>query len=369
MTNKDLYEFIGQCLALDHHADSRNKIRDIIAGELIDWEKFVAVCSKHLITPAIYHQFHRHDLLHCLPQSLVKYLAEITSANARRNENIISQMTEIIQILREYQIYPVFMKGSGNLIDHLYPDKACRIMGDIDFLVREQDFLKSVQVLKDNGYHHGHPVHGDPMTFKHYPRLWKQNREADIEIHRIPVSEKYKGWFNYQLIEKEMVAPIGCSDCFVLSDNHKIILNFIHSQLSHSGKAMGIVSYRDIYDLQLLFQRHGKPVTGIDSGFQKSANTYFQMANRLLHRQGSEEKCHAIDRTMFYQIHRLNLSSRTFYQSYRVVRKLGSLFKAYCRILRNALISKEIRRLVIDRLSHPQWYQAHFKMWKSVFVP
>ncbi|HAX97103.1 MAG TPA: hypothetical protein DCY35_11390 [Prolixibacteraceae bacterium] len=369
MTNKDLYEFIGQCLALTHQTDSRDHILDMVSGETIDWEKFVSVCSKHLITPAIYLQFQCNDLLPYLPENLVEYLAEITMSNARRNENIIRQMIEITQILREYQIYPVFLKGSGNLIDHLYPDQACRMMGDIDFLVREEDFLKSVQIMKDNGYHHEHPVFGDPTTFKHYPRLWKQNRVADIEIHRIPVSEKYNKWFNYQVIANEMVTPKGLSDCFVLSDNHKIILNYIHSQLSHSGEAMGIVSYRDIYDLHLLNHRYGKPVTGIDSRYQKSASTYFQMANRLLHLPGSEEKFHILDRNLFYQIHQLNLSSRTFYQTHRAVRKLVSLIKVYTKILCKAHSSKEIRKLVINRLSQPQWYRAHFKMWKSVFVP
>lgn len=355
MTNKELYEWIGICLAMNHRPDFRNRVVEPVIGGCIPWELFVSTCSNHLITPTIFLTFKKHDILRHLPQSLMEYLAEVTQLNAARNEKIITQIGEITDALRAYRIYPIFLKGSAHLIDQLYPEIAYRMLGDIDFLVREQDYLRSVQILSDIGYQCRCQIYGDPMNLKHYPRMWKEHGAADIEIHRIPVSEKYAKWLNYQIIASEMYSPIGNPDCFVLSDKHKVILNFIHSQLGHSGKTMGIVSYRDIYDLHLIMQRHGKPLSGVDSEFAGSAGSYFQIADHLLHRNDQKEFSLPLNRNLFFKIHQLNLSSRTFYLIFHGLRRNIIRTRAYSRILLGIVTSAELRKLVFDRLSHPPW--------------
>lgn len=362
MTNRELYKWIGICLAMDHRPDYRNRVLEQVVEGSIPWELFVSTCSNHLITPTIFLTFKKHDIVRHLPQGLMEYLAEVTQLNAARNEKIISQMAEITDALRSYRINPIFLKGSAHLIDQLYPEIAYRMVGDIDFLVREQDYLRSVQILSDIGYQCRCQVYGDPMNLKHYPRMWKENGAADIEIHRIPVSEKYAKWLNYQVIASEMYSPIGNPDCFVLSDKHKIILNFIHSQLGHSGKTMGIVSYRDIYDLHLLMQRHGKPVSGVDSEFAGSAGSYFQIADHLLHLNDLKEYSIPLKRSLFFKIHQLNLSSRTFYLIYHGLRRIIIRMRAYSRILLGIVTSAELRKLVFDRLSHPPWIRK-FPQW------
>ena len=362
MTNREIYEWIGICLAMNHRPDYRNRVVEPVIGGCIPWELFVSTCSNHLITPTIFLTFKKHDIVRHLPQGLMEYLAEVTQLNAARNEKIITQIGEITDALRSYRIYPIFLKGSAHLIDQLYPEIAYRMVGDIDFLVREQDYLRSVQILSDIGYQCRCQLYGDPMNLKHYPRMWKENGAADIEIHRIPVSEKYAKWLNYQAIASEMYSPIGNPDCFVLSDKHKIILNFIHSQLGHSGKTLGIVSYRDIYDLHLIMQRHDKPMLEKDSGFMGIASSYFQLANHLLHHNDQKECSLPLKRNLFFKIHQLNLSSRTFYLTYHGSRKFLSRIKAYFRILPGIITSADVRKLVFDRLSHPPWIRK-FPQW------
>ena len=44
------------------------------------------------------------------------------------------------------------MKGTANLLDNLYVDIADRMIGDIDFLVRDEDFLPAVEIVLKLGY-------------------------------------------------------------------------------------------------------------------------------------------------------------------------------------------------------------------------
>ncbi|HAQ21344.1 MAG TPA: hypothetical protein DCR40_19255 [Prolixibacteraceae bacterium] len=65
-------------------------------------------------------------------------------------------MDDITAILNKENIQPVFLKGTANLLDGLYSDVGERMIGDIDFLVKEEDYLKAAELLKsvDKKYHY-----------------------------------------------------------------------------------------------------------------------------------------------------------------------------------------------------------------------
>ena len=70
----------------------------------------------------------------------------------KRNEEIIAQAKELNTLLLEHNITPIFIKGTGNLLEGLYEDIAERMVGDIDFLFSKEDYPRAIELLKDNGY-------------------------------------------------------------------------------------------------------------------------------------------------------------------------------------------------------------------------
>lgn len=52
-------------------------------------------------------------------------------------------------------INPIFIKGTGNLLEDLYCDLAERMVGDgiINFIVSKDDYLKTVELLKSDRYY------------------------------------------------------------------------------------------------------------------------------------------------------------------------------------------------------------------------
>lgn len=372
MTSNELFYFAGKCLALDEHPEFKAEIIRHIADESINWQDFTELCSNHLILPAIYLKFRIHEILSHIPEDLSDFLTEIHGLNLIRNEQIMRQIGEIVGILNASNISPTILKGAGNLLDGLYSNAGERIMGDIDFLVPENCYLLAAKLMKDAGYctYSEIPDYNDVNNMKHYPRLHHPEFSAAIEIHRIPVKDNYLGWFNTDVIDLEKKVPLTINGCFVESDNHKIVHNFIHSQLSNQGHLSGIVSLRDLYDIYLLSKRSDLNDSIIHIKTKQKAIAYFVFAGNAL---GIEEQFpfkHNLAYWMFSKRHSLNMSSNTFYRTYRNVLFFRErIFTKYISQLIISIYSAEIRQSLFGRLSDRNWYKSHFRLYKSFFFP
>jgi hypothetical protein len=71
----------------------------------------------------------------------------ITDLNRARNENIIEQAKELNELLVANNITPIFLKGTGNLLEGLYRDLSERMLSDIDFIVSMEEYLKTSSTL------------------------------------------------------------------------------------------------------------------------------------------------------------------------------------------------------------------------------
>jgi hypothetical protein len=361
MTNKELFYFIGKCLMLDEDPGFKQEIIAKVEAGTIDWLKFSAACSEHLIIPAIYLKLKSHSIVEFLPEEFSKYLKYIYDLNLSRNTQILEQLHEITDILNQNNIYPIFLKGAGNLLDGLYSDIGERILGDIDFLVPENDFLKSAKLLENEGYEMIEPyLYFGMDSIRHYPRLSKTGL-ADIEIHR-QLTENHQNWFHPGITNQGIKEVAAHKGCYVLSDKHKIILNFIHSQLDNEGHIYGIVSFRDLYDLYLLSQKTDIQQIIPDIKTKRKAIAYFEFAGKAF---GLYEGLYAernFSAWLFAKKLDLNLSSATFYYFYRsIVYFLHHIFIGHTTQIIKSFYSKNVRRAVIRRLGDRKWYYTYLK--------
>ena len=318
MTILPIY-FIGQCLALDEHPSFRETIITQFSDPGYDWNSFIWTGSNHLVLPAIYLKFRKHDLLGYLPEVLAQHLEEIHSLNCTRNTQIIAQMKEITATFNRAGISPVYLKGTGNLIDGIYSDIGERIVGDIDLLVPEAGYLKAVELAKAIGYenHWGEPR--NPEKLKHYPGLYRADVPADIEIHRLPVVPEYLKHFNSEMIFAQKTKVEGYAGCFVAGINHKVIQNFIHSQLSNAGHRLGVVALRDVYDLYCFSKRTNLQQTIQVAPYRKKYINYLKISEQILNLPG---RFCPVDQkfSRFYRLKfSLNSSSTLFLKTNRLV--------------------------------------------------
>jgi hypothetical protein len=282
MKKKEIFYLIGKCLTLDTRtAEEKQQILEDIKADRISWTVFVKIASDHLVLPVIYINFRDHDFLKFLPDDLVQHLQHIYNLNLERNKKILKQIDEINQLLSQSNITPIYLKGAGNLLDGLYPDIGARMMGDIDFLVSEINFLKTAEILKKAGYYH--PDNYVPEfnnRYKHFPRMTKKGMPAEVEIHRRVVKKGYQ-YFNFEFIDKEKKNISDKCLYYAMCDKHNLIMNLFHAYLTKDDP--NNTTFRLLYDYYLLSKKIDVLQTYKEFGhYQKQVKTYYYWANDML---------------------------------------------------------------------------------------
>ena len=128
MNYKETLFFIAKCLTISLEEKNRQEIEKQLKSKTIDWDTVVKVSTAHYVFPALYCNLQRVDFLQYLPQELVSYMEHVTDINRERNKQIISQAKELNNVLLANNIRPIFLKGTGNLLEGLYEDIAERMV-------------------------------------------------------------------------------------------------------------------------------------------------------------------------------------------------------------------------------------------------
>lgn len=264
MTFKETIFFVGQCLTINYEEKNKLVIKNILNSQSVDWDSVIKVSTSHLVLPALYLNLQSADFLKYLPKDLVEYMNEITKLNRKRNLQIIEQAKEINGLLISNGIKPIFLKGTGNLLEGLYEDIGERMVGDIDFIVKKSELIKTIIILKKNHYENLRSDNNPFPYYRHIERIIKDNRIAAVEIHKELLNKNYTKEFNYDLIKKEAQ---NFGDIFVMSYEHQIILSSIAKQINDDGIFYKDIALRSAYDIYLLSRK--RPVFELCFGLDK----------------------------------------------------------------------------------------------------
>ncbi len=359
MKPSDIFLFAAQCLALDENPD----FKETVVSTLQDQEnndRFIKLCSDHYILPAVFLKFKKHGLLQVWHENYLHHIEDIYQRNKERNMAILSQIDEINGLLLKENIRAVYLKGTAQLMDGLYSDTGERMISDIDFLVQEKDYFKAARILLQLGYREQSKNFVDLNKLKHYPRLFNEDRPVAVEIHRIPVDTPYTKYYSSEKVFRHCKVPINKSNCFVPSDEHKTIHNFIHCQLADNGYRDKHCNLRSLYDLYLLAGRICLQPLIHQTGFPQQTGEYFACAQKIF--QGSEHFPVATtqrgnrlyQRIFYYQDH-----PRNYKLWLRSKRLLHLIFVRYLFRFIRAIFEQESRKYICRRICDKSWYSYH----------
>ncbi len=285
MNYKEALFFIGKCLTITHENKNRLEIEQKLQKGDIDWDTIVKVSTGQFVFPALYCNLKRVDFLHYLPDDLVEYMKYITNLNHERNQQLINEAKEINELLLYNNITPIFLKGTGNLLEGLYEDIAERMVGDIDLLVHKNDFDITVKALKKYGYSEKIKYFVDnTIVNRHYPKITKEHKIGAIEVHyKMITDEKY---FNYDSIKLKTILK----NITVLSWEDQILMTSYNKQINDKGQWYKTVSLRNSYDLYLLSKKASvkktinsfkNPTSVLLNNFVASSNLIFSNPKTL----------------------------------------------------------------------------------------
>src|SRR5690606_28096649 len=166
--------------------------------------------------------------------------------NRERNLQIIEEANEINTHLRAHNIKPIFLKGTGNLLEGLYDDIAERMVGDIDILVKKEECDRAFILLSDLGY--TNKISEVYDEYRHLPRIANDNKLAAVEIHWDMIGKKSKS-FNYNTIQSTLMEKKGF---LFLSIENQIKLTVYAKFVNDEAYHLKNTSLRAAYDFFLL---------------------------------------------------------------------------------------------------------------------
>ncbi|MDT7833490.1 nucleotidyltransferase family protein [Flavobacteriaceae bacterium S356] len=274
MSYKETLFFIAKCLTISHETANYVIVKNAVEKETVDWDSVVKVSTEHYVFPALYCNLKRKELLSHLPKDLVEYMQHIATLNKDRNLQIKEQALEINKLLKTRGILPVFLKGTGFLLQGFYENIAERMIGDIDFIVSEKDYENAITVLKKNGY--GNKAHklDNVKLGKHYPRLIHKEKIAAVEVHFRILKEPYDEVFNYEFVKNHTVELP--ENIRILNYDHQVLHTVFNKQANDLGYWYKTISLRNCYDLFLLSKK-----TNTLSAI-KSVSKHFDILNAFL---------------------------------------------------------------------------------------
>lgn len=362
MTYKETLFFVGQSLTINHEEKNKIVIEEQLKNNTVDWDAVVKVSTGHFVFPAMYCNLKRVDFLHYLPEDLVQYMQHITDLNRKRNEKIIAQAKEINTLLLANSITPIFLKGTGNLLEGLYEDIAERMVGDIDFIVSKYEYQKVIKVLLDFGYETVHKQEYYYPEFKHYPRIHKKDDKniVAVEIHKELITEKYAKEFHYDMIKNNTQNKNGI---YVLSNANQLNLTIIAKQINDFGNDYKTITLRNAYDVFLLAQNtRVKDAINIFKTLHVPLNNFLAICYEVMGKIKSLEysltkKTKSYVDIFYKQLEYPSLKKEKHYK--KVYQKV--LFKKRMEYVFFTLYKKEFRQWILNRLTDKKWKQYQLK--------
>lgn len=353
MTYKETLSFIGKCLTINYEKHNSLFVEKDLKSGHVDWDSVVKISASHYVFPTLYCNFKRANFLHYLPEELVNYLTHITDLNRQRNEQIMAQAKEINTILLANNITPIFLKGTGNLLEGLYDDIAERIVGDIDFLVAPEEFKTTVSLLKKDGYYAVSKEHSE--FHWHAPRIIKNDKICAVEIHKRVLKKPYTYILNYPTLVKDSVS-IG--KFRVASFNNQLLIHILQKQLNDNLYFSKIIALKTTYDIYLLHVKKRAVIDrNINDTIDKKINNFLSCASFILNHSKNITYTKNKSSEKYLKSYNLLLENSTkektkiaFIDSYL---KVKERFK----IIQYSFVDKEYRTFTIRKIKQIDFYK------------
>ncbi|WP_299012217.1 nucleotidyltransferase family protein [uncultured Polaribacter sp.] len=352
MNYKETLFFVAKCLTIFFEKKNKKEIEEQLKNEEIDWDAVVKLSTEHYVFPALYCNLKRANFLQYLPEELVNYMAHITTLNRERNQQIIDQAKEINQLLLENNITPIFLKGTGNLLEGLYEDIAERMVGDIDFLVAKEDCNKAFEILNNSGYNKLTELYDD---FRHLPRLTSANKIAAVEIHREMIKDKKASFFNLDSIKSTVISK---NNCKILSPENQIKLTIFSKFINDDAYILKSIGLRPAYDTLCIFYASKINLQLIEEKkMKKELNTGLRLYATILDKPKKmfffpdDENKKYVDKII--KSLDKNNSKNKLYTRYLFI---SERFK----ILVKALYKKNYFNFVLSKVFERNWYKRRF---------
>ncbi len=157
---------------------SKRKIKELL-GENLDWNfiKDLAIRNKiiHLLCNTLKNNFQSE-----IDEEVYTQISDEVSVHVSSNKDALNLLFDVNQLLSSEDIPVIIFKGL--VFSYLvYDSSTYRCQGDIDLLVRPEDFLKARDILIRNGFISTYFGHAEVSTVQ--AQLGRTDKRASVDLH------------------------------------------------------------------------------------------------------------------------------------------------------------------------------------------
>ncbi|WP_157822014.1 nucleotidyltransferase family protein [Tenacibaculum sp. Bg11-29] len=352
MNYKETLFFVGKCLTLTHEKHNRDIVELELKSNNINWDNVVKLSTAHYVFPALYCNLKRANFLHYLPEDLVGYMKHITGLNRERNEQIIKEAKELNELLLSNNITPIFLKGTGNLLEGLYEDIAERMTGDIDILFEQEDCITAFRILQENGY--TNKVSELYNDHRHLPAITHPKKIAAIEVHKQMLRIEKSPYFNYDSVKKTL--QIINNTTFLSFDN-QIKLTVYSKFINDNAYLIKNLSFRAAYDVFLLDKKLESKTVIKDIKLSKELNAGLELYNTILSTFKNIEFKSTKASKLYLKKYLKNLDNGLNKRAKTNFIKHYVFYKERIRIILKAFYKKSYLKFIFSKLTDYNWYR------------
>lgn len=200
----------------------------------VDWKEIIAVAKSSHIVPLVGFGLHPQQVI---DEEVKKDLLKITYQSMVVDRSQNAAMYKLESIFREYGIDYMPLKGA--VLKSLYPQPQMRSMGDLDILIRLDQYDNIRKALLSNGFEEGRETDHELIWYK------KPYTQFELHKHLIPsYNDDYYKYFGdgWKLAEKSDVPGK-----YAMSTENTLIYIFTHFAKHYRDGGIGIRHLVDLW--------------------------------------------------------------------------------------------------------------------------
>lgn len=213
---------------------------NIEISDELSLKKLIELTNRHNIFILVY-----YGLINCnvsIDEKLNTQLTNAAISGVYINEQQLYYIKEISSQFDKNNIDYMFLKGS--VLKHYYPKPEIRRMGDIDVLIKEEQYNKISSILKKIGFSF--------RNESNHEIIWTKNNIV-IELHKILMPSYNKDLHEYFGNGWDKAVKTG-KNSYAFSDDDMLIYLFSHFTKHYREAGIGITHMCDLY--VFLMEKH-----------------------------------------------------------------------------------------------------------------
>lgn len=221
--DKNIIEIVKSALDFECHIDNN-----------IDWEKLVMYAKKHKIMPLFCYGFSKAGIK--VPPEADETLFRNTAFNISVSNNQLFELGKIKQAFLENKIDFIVLKGAT--MKEYYPSPEMRPMGDVDMLIRVEQYPKIRSIMQQLGFKEKEP--------SNYEFKWSKGNVL-IELHKRLTAPTNRDFCRYYGDGWKMAVPMENSTEYTYSREDYFVYLFMHFTRHYRDAGIGLLHLIDIY--------------------------------------------------------------------------------------------------------------------------